>query len=151
MCLLLRVQSVPLLLPTGEALSGAPFLQSGVQGADSQVLEVGGVSGLLLDCACLQGEGVLSCWCQESGGQGCVCRSRGRARPTLELWRPRRYNYIHDCMSAKKLSTAAECSIVIIIIYITILQCLIFITKMLSKLIVILCRWCRQDWPSGVY
>ena len=43
-----------------------------------------------VNCTSLQGEGVLSCWCQESGGQGCVCRSRGSTRPTLEVWRPGR-------------------------------------------------------------
>ena len=35
-------------------------------------IEMGGASELALfsfvDCACLQGENVLSCWCQESGG-----------------------------------------------------------------------------------
>ena len=36
-CPLLRVPAVPLLLPAGEALSGTPFLQSGVQGAVHQV------------------------------------------------------------------------------------------------------------------
>ena len=44
MCPLLQIPSVPLLLHAGEALSGAPFLQSGVQRAVSQVLQVGGAS-----------------------------------------------------------------------------------------------------------
>ena len=46
MCPLPRLPSVPLLLPAGEALSGAPFLQSGVQRTGSQVLEVAGASEL---------------------------------------------------------------------------------------------------------
>ena len=35
-------------------------------------------------------KGVLSCWCRESGGQRCLCRSRGSARTKLEVWRPGR-------------------------------------------------------------
>ena len=95
MCPLLRVPSVPLLLPAGEALSGAPFLQSGVQRAASQVSKVCETSIRLalfiycLHCISPKGEGVLSCWCQESGGQGFVCRCRGSARSTLAVWRPR--------------------------------------------------------------
>ena len=42
MCPLLRVPSVPLMLPAGEALSGAPFFQSGVRGTNIQVSEMPG-------------------------------------------------------------------------------------------------------------
>ena len=34
-----------------------------------------------------QGDGILSCWCQESGSQGSFYWSRGSARPALEIWR----------------------------------------------------------------
>ena len=84
-----------------------PFFRvdSKVQAARYWECEWGHQSSLsLAHSVSLQGEDVLSCWCQESGDQGCICRSRGRARPTLEVWRSRRY----ICMYTRNPSIAVE-------------------------------------------